>query len=142
MFAGLPQDKLQKLQLIQNRAARLILKEPKRAHVTPMLRQLHWLPVNARIEYKLATMCFQCMHCNYPSYLKDLISWYQPCRDLRSRDSNLLCTPTTHLSYGDRAFSFAGPNVWNDLPLNLRSLDSLGSFKRQLKTYLFDKYLN
>lgn len=141
VFAGLPQVGLQKLQLIQNRAARLILKEPKRAHVTPMLRRLHWLPVNARIEYKLATMCFQCLHCEYPSYLKELVSSYKPSRELRSRNLNLLCIPKPKISYGNRAFSFAGPHIWNDLPMNLRSLDSFDTFKRQLKSHLFYKYL-
>lgn len=142
MFAGLPQERLQKLQLIQNRAARLVLKEPKRAHVTPMLRRLHWLPVNARIEYRLATICFQCMHCcEYPSYLKDLVSFYQPPRELRSRNLNLLCIPKTRISHGCRAFSFAGPHVWNELPVNLRALDSFDSFKRQLKSHLFSKYM-
>ena len=130
MFAGLPQDRLQKLQLIQNRAARLILKEPKRAHVTPMLRSLHWLPVNARIDYRLATICFQCLHCEYPSYLKELVSFYQPPRDLRSKNKKKLCIPETSLAYGNRAFSFAGPHVWNDLPVNLRSLECFDTFKK------------
>ena len=73
LLAGLPNDKLQKLQRIQNSAAKLVLGRSKYDHATPMLRELHWLPIKARIEYKLALTCFKSKSDNYPSYISDLL---------------------------------------------------------------------
>ena len=143
VFVGLPQKKLKRLQSIQNNAARLVLREPRRAHVTPMLRSLHWLPVKARIEYKIALLCFKSLNCEFPSYIKELISPYNPSRTLRSSDANLLTVPVKKLkTFGERSFSFAGPTVWNSLPSHIRSLQTIGRFRSALKTHLFQKYLS
>ncbi|XP_058627039.1 uncharacterized protein LOC131537537 [Onychostoma macrolepis] len=52
LLAGLPSNTVKPLQMIQNAAARLVFKEPKRAHVTPLFISLHWLPIAARIKFK------------------------------------------------------------------------------------------
>ena len=57
-LADLPATHISRLQRIQNNAARLVLQKSKRQHVTPLLKQLHWLPIQTRIDYKLATLCF------------------------------------------------------------------------------------
>ena len=142
LFAGLSNDKITKLQRIQNNAARLVLKQPKRHHISPLLKDLHWLPVKARIGYKVALLCFKCLNNNAPTYIKDLIVPYTPARMLRSSSSNLLSA--THVSskkHGERAFTFSGPQIWNSLPENIRSEKGLEKFKKSLKTYLFRKYL-
>ena len=141
-FANLPDDKLDRLQKFQNRAARLVLRKPKREHVAPMLQELHWLPVKARIEYKLALICFSTFHSSCPPYISELVPQYTPSRSLRSASSHLLTIPRTKLkAYGDRAFSYTGPSVWNGLPNMLREITEKNSFKCELKTYLFKKYL-
>ena len=143
LLAGLPNDKLQKLQRIQNSAARLVLGRSKYDHATPMLRELHWLPIKARIEYKLALTCFKSKSGNYPSYISDLLVPYTPTRSLRSSSSNNFSIPRIHLKgFGERAFTFSGPSVWNALPQELKSCSTLGDFKKQMKTHLFRKYLN
>ena len=76
LFAGLSNDKITKQQCIQNNAARLVLKQPKRHHISPLLKDLHWLPMRARIDYKVALLCFKCLNNNAPAYLKDLIVPY------------------------------------------------------------------
>ena len=103
--------------------------------VTVLLRRLHWLPVKARIEYKVALLCHQCLYNNeVPSYLKDIIKPYA--------DSLLLEVPRFSLTtVGLRAFSISGPNVWNQLPIKLRKTSSIGSFKKDLKTHYFNIYL-
>ena len=117
LLAGLPNDKLQNLQRIQNSAARLVLGRSKYDHATPMLRELHWLPIKARIEYKLALTCFKSKSGNYPSYISDLLVPYTPTRSLRSSSSNNFSIPRIHLKgFGERAFTFSGPSVWNALP--------------------------
>ena len=143
LLAGLPNDKLQKLQRIQNSAARLVLGRSKYDHATPMLRELHWLPIKARIEYKLALTCFKSKSGNYPSYISDLLVPYTPTQSLRSSSSNNFSIPRIHLKgFGERAFTFSGPSVWNALPQELKSCSTLGHFKKQMKTHLFRKYLN
>ena len=91
LLAGLPDNKLNKLQRIQNYAARIVLRKPMHASATSMLKTLHWLPVKARIQYKIACLCFQCLcHNTMPSYLSDILHPYLPPRTLRSLDTSLL----------------------------------------------------
>ena len=143
LLTGLSEDKLYKLQRIQNNAARLVLREGRRCSAKALLKTLHWLPVKARIEYKIATLCFQCLHSEHtPVYLSELLLPYRPSRTLRSQDSSLLSVPRFSLdTYGRRSFSVFGPTTWNSLPLSLRQLQCFSTFKKQLKTYLFQKYL-
>ena len=141
LLAGLPDEQLKKLQRIQNNTARLVLKKRRLEHVTPLLKQLHWLPVKARIEYKLALLCFKGLRTACPSYLSDLIVPYAPQRSLRSSNSNLLSVPRAHMKrYGQRAFTFTGPSTWNSLPITLRNCTNLTTFKTHLKSHLFRKY--
>ena len=122
LFAGLSNDKITKLQHIQNNAARLVLKQPKRYHISPLLKVLHWLPIKARINFKVAALCFKCLNNSAPAYRKDLIVPYTPAHMLRSSSSNLLSTPrVSSKKYGERAFTFSGPHIWNSLPENIRS---------------------
>ena len=132
-------ENLSKLQVIQNHAARLIKRTKKSEHITPILIELHWLPVRYRIDYKVALLCYKCLNNSAPSYLKDLLEVYTPTRSLRSAmDTTILVKPVpSYKSLGERAFTFYGPSVWNKLPQSLRSLTNINTFKRSLKTHLF-----
>ena len=143
LLAGLPDNKLNKLQRIQNHAARIVLHKPMHASATSMLKTLHWLPVKARIQYKIACLCFQCLcHNTMPSYLSDILYPYLPPRTLRSLDTSLLIIPRFCLeTYGRRSFSVFGPTVWNSLPLSLRKTQCCSTFIKKLKIYLFEKHL-
>ena len=90
LFAGLSNDKTTKLRRIQNNAARLVLKQPKRHYISPLHKDLHWLPIKTRIDYKVALLCFKCLNNNAPAYIKDLIVPYTPARMLRSSSFNFL----------------------------------------------------
>ena len=74
---------------IQNNAARLILGKKKFDHVTPLLIQLHWLPIDRRIEFKANLLTFKALKGLAPQYLKLLISEYEPNRTLRSASNGL-----------------------------------------------------
>ena len=126
-----------RLQVIQNRAARLIAKSQFKDHVTPMRKQLHWLPVDFRIQFKILLICFNCVHKTAPSYLCDLIRLHDPSRCLRSSDKLLLDIPFTRSRFADKCFEVKAPKLWNSLPLSLRSCQTLNTFKSKLKTYLF-----
>ena len=138
-LAGLSSDKTKKLQRVQNDAARLVLRKRKRDSAQPLLKHLHWLPVEKRIKYKIATLCHRCLNGNAPPYLCNLLTLYVPSRTLRSSsDQTKLKVPETKLkTFGDRSFKYLGPKVWNSLPFSIRSISNDKCFKNQLKTYLF-----
>ena len=109
-------------------------------HTCPISNELHWLPVEKRIIFKLLIMAYTCK-CNQgvaPQYLLDIVKSYQPARNLRSSSINLL-TPYSAITkgYGQRAFQYAIPKLWNSLPNHLRECQSSEQFKTKLNTYLF-----
>ena len=116
-----------KLQRVLNASARLIYCSPKPYHITPLLRELHWLPVCYRIEYKISLLTFKVLHDMAPDYLRQSISVLPPSKyDLRrNHDSGiLLATPKARkkITSGDRSFSCTGPRLWNLLPSTMRSI--------------------
>jgi hypothetical protein len=138
LLAGLPANLIGKLQRVQNCAARMIKQIGKYDHITPVLKDLHWLPIKFRIDYKVLVITFKVLNGLAPAYLKELLQPYTPSRRLRSADDNLLCTNSYRCAtYGGRSFAVMSPQLWNALPSFLRKFDSLSSFKRALKTHLF-----
>ena len=134
---------LEKLGKVQNSAARLVLKADEQDHVSPLLRTLHWLPIQARIEHKLSTLCHSFFSDTAPVYLSDLLCVYSPSRQLRSSsDPRTLCIPHIKTkTFGHLSFSHAAPSVWNSLPHDIRHIQSITAFKTALKTHLFKSYL-
>ena len=92
LLYGLPNYLLKRLQHVQNAGARLVCFSPKAAHITLILTQLHWLPVQTRIEFKILLITLKALHGRAPAYIKDLIKRYQPVRELRSAHKSLLVT--------------------------------------------------
>jgi len=139
LLHGLPNYQLEKLQRLQNTAARMITGSTKNTHITPVLKKLHWLPINARIKFKLFLTTYKILHGLAPDYLNDTIKLYRPTRPLRSQNHQLLTTtPFKTNCYGARSFSNAAPRLWNTLPEYIKNSPSLSTFKTNLKTYLFD----
>ena len=102
---------LERLQKVQNSAARLIFQCCKQNHISPLLMYVHWLPINVYIEYKLSVICHSFFISLSPIYFSDLLSVYTPKRNLRSSsDNGILCIPKLWTkSFGHRSFSFAAP---------------------------------
>ncbi|XP_067021901.1 uncharacterized protein [Acropora muricata] len=143
LLYGLPQCVIKKLQLVQNSAARLITCSRKYDHTSPLLIQLHWLPITQRIWFKVLLLTFKAIHKLSPVYLQELISKYSPSRKLRSSDAMLLERHSYNLkTYGSRAFRVAAPELWNKLPREIKLCDDIDSFKKKLKTYLFNIAFN
>ena len=142
LLCGLPAASTKKLQRLQNIAARIVT-QSRAEHITPVLHSLHWLPVCQRIQYKVLLLVFKAKNNMAPDYLAELIHPYQPERGLRSAEQHLLVVPFTRsATVTNRAFGVAGPRLWNELPLQLRSQTCLTGFKSKLKTYLFCQYYN
>jgi hypothetical protein len=138
LLYGIADFLIDKLQRIQNSAARVITRQRKFDHITPTLKSLHWLPVKSRIQYNILLLTFKSQHGKAPLYLAELINLYVPARSLRSGQQNQLDQPkSTMKKYGDRAFSVCGPKLWNNLPSEIKNAESVDSFKRLLKTHLF-----
>ena len=138
----LPKSLITKLQRVQNAAARIVTRASKHSSITSTLKDLHWLPIHARIEFKICTVTWKALHNSAPSYKKDLVTSYAPSRTLRSNHQCLLQIPRCNGNYGERAFSVAAPKLWNSLPVTLRQLENYCDFKVKLKTLLFNKSFN
>lgn len=140
LLHGLPRCLLQRVQHVQNTAARIVTKTPRRHHITPILKGLHWLPVESRAKYKILVHTYKALQQTSPMYIKDLLHRHQPARSLRSQSGLLLDIPRSRtVTYGNRAFQVAAPVLWNKLPISMRSITTLGSFKSTLKTYMFQE---
>ena len=142
MLLGLPASHTRKLQLLQNNAARLLTRTKMREHITPVLARLHWLPVEARVQFKTLCHIHRAIHSPHaPPYMQNMISLYHPRRDLRSNDSNfVLDIPRVNNAYGRRSLTHTGATLWNGLPDELRCTVSFMTFKKNLKTVLFRKF--
>ena len=124
-FAGVADEQNTRIRKIQNNAAWLVSKKSKRDHVTPLLKELHWLPVKYRIQYKLATLAFRHFDGTLPPYLSSSLCTYQPPCSLRSSTERLLKIPKTNLkNYGERSFGYIAPTAWNSMPADLRAPNS------------------
>ena len=102
--------------------------------------KLHWLPVKMRTIYKILLLTFKAQIGKSPVYLSELVHQYAPTRSLRSSQQSLLATSTRTSTkfYGQRSFSFAASNLWNNLPVHIRQANSVNHFKALLKTHLFE----
>ena len=139
-LCGINGSLLHRLEMVQRAAARVVLGLRRRDQhsMTDALKRLHWLPIAFRIQFKLLTLMHGAIHANTPRYLADRASAYVPSRSLRSADMSLLVVPRVNLErFGRRAFSCAGPSLWNSLPCVLRTQQDVERFRRDLKTYLF-----
>jgi len=119
---GLPQSLIGKVQSVQNAAARLLTGTRRGDHISTVLRQLHWLPVQRRVDFKLACFVYSSLSSQAPSYLADDIHLVSvgPRRRLHSSTDRSCAVPRTHNTFGDRSFAAARPCVWNNLPLHFK----------------------
>ena len=139
LLYGLPATHINKLQRVQNAAARLICSIPRISHVTPRLYSLHWLPVQFRIDFKILMIALEAIHGHAPEYICNLIHIKNPSMyGLRSNSELLLAPPSTKTkkTLGDRAFTAAAPSLWNKLLSEIRNEDNFERFKSKLKTFI------
>ena len=137
LLTNVAKNVLRPLQVAQNDAARLIFGCKRNTPATYLLNQLHSLPIDQRIIYKVCTLVFKSLNSQSPGYVTALLNRHIPTRNLRSKNQNFLLKPKTNRKIGEQAFSFSGPHFWNNLPGGLRDKENLDKFKSDLKTFLF-----
>ena len=124
----------------------LIYCAPKFCHITPILKELHWLPVRKRIEFKILLITFKVIKGLAPKYLSDIVEVLPTSSYNLRRNSNgiLLARGTlrTKKTMSDCAFLIAAPLLWNRLPLSIRQAANIDTFKTLLRTYLFTETYN
>ncbi len=137
LYYSLPNSSIHRLQLVQNSLARVVLPSTLRHHhITPVLKRLHWLPVEQRIKYKIASITYKSLHYQQPSYLYELLSPVAQ-SGRRSSSNKLLNLQRVNTISGQRSFFSSAPKIWNYLPTVLRLSPSYSSFRSKLKTFFF-----
>ncbi|XP_053104853.1 leucine-rich repeat-containing protein 39 isoform X1 [Hemicordylus capensis] len=143
LYVGLPLYVVRKLQLVQNAAARLVSGSSRRDHITPVLKELHWLPICFWAKYKVLVITYKALNSLGPGFLRERLLCNEPRRPLRSSGEVRLHLPPARLvATQGRAFSVAAPRLWNTLPSEIRASPSLTSFKKSLKTHFFTQAFN
>ena len=144
LLLNLPSNRLQ---LVLNSAARAVTKTPKFHHITPVLKSLHWLNINERIQYNVLSLTYKTLSSSRPAYLHSLVNLNHS-RSTRSSSLVTLNRPSnhSHLQITKRSFYHTAPALWNRLPSELRQLAPLSStspvaisnsLHKKLLTHLF-----
>ena len=140
LFYNMPEKDIARLQCVQNCLARVVTKAPRFSRPVPILKRLHWLPVKFRIHFKICAITFRTLKENQPAYLADLLVRPKCSKYLRSTNSNIffVFVPRIKTKTGSRAFSISGPALWNALPVQIRNAKTILTFRKLLKSHLFD----
>ena len=138
LLSGIAETDLTKLQHILNCLAHVVTKSPPFTRSVPLLRSLHWLLVKYRVYFKICLLTYKALHEEQPIYLRFWIATSLPSRSLRSNRGITLSVSRIRTNTGARAFSSCAPSLWNNLPLSVHSATSVATFRKRLKTYLFD----
>lgn len=142
LYYSVPNYMLRKLQLVMNRAARLIEGLSRRDRITPALIRLHWLPIKARIVFKMCVIVYQALKSGRPRYIRELLSSFHAETTVTLRhhtEQHRLAEPSFNTEVGRKAFSRSAPRLYNLLPSTVKQADNVAIFKKRLKTYLFNQ---
>ena len=124
---------LKKLARVLHLAARTVKCCSRNSHISPILQELYWCPMESRPLLKVARLVYDSLCDKAPEYLSADLKVHVPSRPLRSSGAEVLTLTlgTAQRKIGKSAFAVAGPWVWNGLPAELRTLrgSNVNSFK-------------
>ena len=132
---NMPEKDIARLQRVQNCLAKVVTKAPRFSIFSrsfPILKQLYWLPVKFPIHFKICAITFRTLKDNQPAYLADLLVRPKCSKYLRSTNSNRFVVPRIKTKNGSRAFSIFGPALWNALPVPIRNVKTILTFRKLL----------
>ena len=131
-----------KLQSVQNFAARVVTGSRKFEHITPVLRDLNWLPVSSTLKYTVGILTFKCVNGLAPRYLCPRFVTRATVHDRNTRNKNKLDIPGYKSAAGQRSFLCRSVTMWNSFPTAITDCNNLAMFRRKLKDYLFRLYFS
>ncbi|CAH2092304.1 unnamed protein product [Euphydryas editha] len=139
-FTDLTEEKLDKLERLQNMCIRFIFGLRKFDHVSSFRARLRWLPIRYRRNLHTLVLLYSILYNPYsPSYLKERFCFLgtdtSSHLELRSRSDNRLKLPTCHTRYFSNSFTVKAVNLWNSLPFAIRYSESIAIFKCRLFKY-------
>ena len=145
-LVGSKLDYCNSLSLMDFELSRIITRSSKYSHITPQLKKPHWLHVKHRIQFKIGLLTYKILNQGQPVYLRELIHPYTSSRNTRRRTPKLkfLHTPTfdhkvhKSIKHFSNSFSHYAPVLWNSFPFQIRNSPSVASFRKPLKTHLFN----
>ena len=131
-IVNLPKGQCARIQKAQNALVRIVMRvRNRRTHISPLLKRMHWLPVEYRSQIKTCLLVHKCLHGSAPKYLKDLLSLAS---SPRLKANNQLRAKSSCFS---SSFSVAAPAIWNSLPRSVTKDSEMATFKKRLKTWFF-----
>ena len=137
-LSGIADTDLTELQRISNRQAHVVTKSPPFTRSVPLLHSLHWLPVKHRVHFKICLLTCKAPHAEHLVFLYSLLPTSLPSRSLRSNKGITLLVPRIKTNACSVAFRSWTPSLWSSLLLFVRSTTSVATFRRRVKTYVFD----
>ena len=132
---------IEKLQKVQNFAARIITGTQKYEHITPILKQLNWLPVSDMVKYFVGVLTFKCLNGLAPDYLNSYFQERLSLHDRNTRNKQKLNIPAYRSAAGQRTFEYQAVSLWNSLPCNITVHDNCKDFKSNFYNYLLELFL-
>ena len=116
---------------------RLITRISRRSHITSVLKDLHWLPIQYRSQFKIFVITYKALQGQSPLYIRNLLQVYKPTRNDHRTMTALVVPKSCIVMFSDRSFSTAAPRLWNTLTEGIRDSGSLAIFNKSLKTHFF-----
>lgn len=132
----------QRLQRIQNRTARIVLRAGRTSSSAPLLHELHWLPVEHRIIHKIGSLTYTALTHQQPRYLADLLIRESHARAHRSNEQNRLRVTHRRLEASRSSFTHSSPEIWNSISNFCKESEDRFTFCRRFKTELFTSLLS
>ena len=146
LFRGLSALDLCKLQCSQNSLARTVVNTTKYSHITPVRKALHWLLIKYLPIFKTAGLVYKLIHSGNPKYFKPFLIPRHTAYNTRQSQSDGMFLEVLHFTsvfksqkHFGLSFAYDAPMIWNDLPNEVCSANSLASLRLKLKSYLFGK---
>ena len=128
LFGGLDKGQLNQLQVMQNKAARIVCGAPPRANRDELFKKVGWLTVSQLLTYHTLIQTFKIRKNDEPLYLASIL-----CQDTRN---GRIVTQNPNISLAASSFCFKASSLWNSLSRNLRSVEKIQSFKKGLKEWV------
>ena len=142
IFIGINKCDLNRLQRVQNISTRIVLGSDAPESNRECLKMLHWLPIDLHVKFKALCLVYKSLHNEGPIYMREILKECIPSRTLRSNSiyKKLEIPLVKKQTLPNRSFSVQGPKWWNILPNFIKQAQSRETFKKYLKTHLFNEF--